>query len=71
MLAERALPTEYAAVAPQIHGGEHIGPDGLGEGWGHPKAVACSAAARDTAIAARLWTVSEQLTGAHYDGLEK
>jgi NAD(P)-dependent dehydrogenase (short-subunit alcohol dehydrogenase family) len=66
-----ALPTEYAAAAPQIHGGEYIGPDGFGEGWGHPQKVACSAAARDTAVAARLWTVSEQLTGVHYDGLEK
>lgn len=69
--AMEALPTEYAAVAPQIYGGEYIGPDGFGEGWGHPKKVVCSAAARDTAVAARLWKVSEQLTGVHYDGLKK
>ncbi len=61
-----ALPTEYAAVAPGVHGGDYIGPDGIGEMWGHPVKVGCTAAARDTAAAARLWEVSEQLTGVHY-----
>src|SRR5271154_304452 len=61
-----ALPTEYAAVAPDVHGGEYIGPDGVGEFWGHPKRVPCSAAAKDTAAAAKLWEVSEQLTNVHY-----
>ena len=61
-----ALPTEYAAVAPDVHGGDYIGPDGIGELWGHPVKVGCSAAARDTAAAARLWEVSEQLTNVHY-----
>ena len=61
-----ALPTEYAAVAPDVHGGDYIGPDGIAEMWGHPVKVGCSAAARDTAAAARLWEVSEQLTNVHY-----
>jgi NAD(P)-dependent dehydrogenase (short-subunit alcohol dehydrogenase family) len=61
-----ALPTEYAAVAPGVHGGDYIGPDGIAEMWGHPVNVGCSAAARDAAAAARLWEVSEQLTGVHY-----
>ena len=61
-----ALPTEYAAVAPDVHGGDYIGPDGIGELWGHPVKVGCSAAARDTAAAARLWEVSEQITNVHY-----
>ena len=61
-----ALPTEYAAVSPDVHGGDYIGPDGLGEMWGHPVVVGCSAAARDTAAAARLWEVSERLTGVQY-----
>ena len=61
-----ALPTEYAAVAPDLHGGDYIGPDGIAEMWGHPVKVGCSAAARDTAAAARLWEVSEQLTNVHY-----
>ena len=29
-----ALPTEYAAVAPDVHGGDYIGPDGIAEMWG-------------------------------------
>jgi NAD(P)-dependent dehydrogenase (short-subunit alcohol dehydrogenase family) len=61
-----ALPTEYAAVAPDVHGGDYIGPDGLAEMWGHPKLVPCSAAAKDAAAAAKLWAVSEQLTNVHY-----
>jgi NAD(P)-dependent dehydrogenase (short-subunit alcohol dehydrogenase family) len=61
-----ALPTEYAATSPDVHGGDYIGPDGLGEMWGNPVKVGCSAAARDTAIASRLWQVSEQLTGVQY-----
>lgn len=61
-----ALPTEYAAVAPDVHGGDYIGPDGIGEMWGHPVKVGCSAAARDTAAGARLWEMSEQLTNVHY-----
>ena len=61
-----ALPTEYAAVAPDVHGGDYIGPDGIGEMWGHPVKVGCSAAARDTAAGARLWEMSEQLTKVHY-----
>jgi len=61
-----ALPTEYAAVAADVHGGDYIGPDGVGEFWGHPKRVPYSAAAKDTAAAAKLWEVSEQLTNVHY-----
>jgi NAD(P)-dependent dehydrogenase (short-subunit alcohol dehydrogenase family) len=61
-----ALPTVYAAVAPQVKGGDYIGPDGIGELWGHPKVVTCSAAARNEETARRLWQVSEELTGVKY-----
>ncbi len=62
-----ALPTLYAAAAPDLRGGEYIGPDGLGQIWGaHPAKVECSAAARDAAAAARLWQISEQLTSVRY-----
>ena len=61
-----ALPTEYAAAAPDVHGGDYYGPDGMGEMWGHPKKVGRSAAAQDNAAASRLWEVSEQLTNVHY-----
>jgi NAD(P)-dependent dehydrogenase (short-subunit alcohol dehydrogenase family) len=40
-----ALPTEYAAVAPDVKGGDYIGPDGMAELWGHPTRVGRSAAA--------------------------
>jgi hypothetical protein len=33
---------------------------------GHPKVVRPIASAADPALAARLWTVSEELTGVHY-----
>jgi len=62
-----ALPTEYAAVAPDVHGGDYYGPNGIAELWGYPVAVGCSAAARDPATASRLWEVSEQLTKVHYE----
>jgi hypothetical protein len=66
-----ALPTEYAAVAPEVHGGDYFGPDGIAELWGHPVKVGCSAAARDSTAGARLWEVSEQLTGVHYSALQR
>jgi NAD(P)-dependent dehydrogenase (short-subunit alcohol dehydrogenase family) len=58
-----ALPTVYAATAPDVHGGDVIGPDGLLEVWGHPRKVDTNAASKDTAAAARLWEMSERLTG--------
>jgi NAD(P)-dependent dehydrogenase (short-subunit alcohol dehydrogenase family) len=61
-----ALPTEYAAVAPEVHGADYIGPDGMAEMWGNPAQVGRSAAAQDAAAAARLWEVSEKLTNVHY-----
>jgi NAD(P)-dependent dehydrogenase (short-subunit alcohol dehydrogenase family) len=65
-----ALPTLYAATAPNVHGGEYFGPDGPGEMRGrHPKLVQFSRAAHDEAAAARLWTVSEELTGVTFEAL--
>ena len=62
-----ALPTLYAAVAPEISADDYIGPGGFMEVRGHPAPAGRSAAARDTAVAERLWTVSEQLTGVVYN----
>jgi NAD(P)-dependent dehydrogenase (short-subunit alcohol dehydrogenase family) len=61
--AKGALPTVYAAVGPDVSGGDYIGPDGIAETRGHPKKVRASAAARDEEVARRLWEVSEELTG--------
>ena len=62
-----ALPTLYAATAPDVRGGDYIGPNGLGELWGNPVKVGCSASARDAAAATRLWEISERLTNVRYD----
>ena len=61
-----ALPTLYAATYPAIRSGDYVGPDGFGEQRGHPKLVGMTDSARDDATAARLWTVSEDLTGVRY-----
>jgi NAD(P)-dependent dehydrogenase (short-subunit alcohol dehydrogenase family) len=61
-----ALPTEYAAASPAVGGGDYIGPDGMGELWGHPTKVPSSAAANDSASAKKLWEISEQLTNVRY-----
>ena len=57
-----ALPTLYAAVA-DVPGDSYAGPSGFLEGRGAPTLVGRSARARDTAVARRLWDVSEALTG--------
>ena len=65
-----ALPTLYAATAADVRGGDYFGPDGPGEMRGHhPRLVQFSAAAHDQAAAARLWAVSEELTGVTYEAL--
>ncbi len=63
--AAGAWPSLYAGTAPDVRGGEYFGP-GLLELRGHPKQVGRSAAAKDDAVAARLWTVSAELTGTSY-----
>jgi NAD(P)-dependent dehydrogenase (short-subunit alcohol dehydrogenase family) len=62
-----ALPTLYAATFPGLQGGSYVGPDGIGEFRGHPHVVSPSRAARDEQVAARLWEVSEELTGVHFE----
>lgn len=64
-----ALPTLYAAVSPDVRGGDYIGPQGLTEMWGYPAKTGRSKAAQDSAAAARLWQVSEQATGVTYSSL--
>lgn len=64
-----ALPTLYAATAPEANGGEYIGPDGFMEMKGYPTVVEPRPQAKDLATAAKLWSVSEQLTGVIYPPL--
>jgi len=65
--SEGALPTLYAATSKEAEDGGYYGPQGLAETRGHVVAPAKVASqARDTASAARLWQVSEQLTGVQF-----
>jgi NAD(P)-dependent dehydrogenase (short-subunit alcohol dehydrogenase family) len=61
-----ALPTLYAATVPGLEGGSYVGPDGIGEFRGHPHLATPNGAARDEQLAARLWDVSEELTGVRF-----
>jgi len=58
-----ALPTLYAATSPQAKGGEYIGPDGFQALKGSPTVEKPRPQALDEAVAKKLWTVSEELTG--------
>jgi len=64
-----ALPTLYAAVAPDVEGGDYIGPGGLFELFGHPVKVTSNRRSRNPELAARLWRESEALTGVSYGAL--
>ncbi|MGE5140281.1 MAG: oxidoreductase [Rudaea sp.] len=64
--ASGALPLVYAAVSPDVKGGEYIGPGRLFGLRGHPVTVRSSRRARDGETAERLWEVSEELTGVRY-----
>jgi NAD(P)-dependent dehydrogenase (short-subunit alcohol dehydrogenase family) len=61
-----ALPTLYAATAPDVPGGSLVAPDGPGELRGSPRLAGMSARAADPDTARRLWEVSERLTGVTY-----
>ena len=61
-----ALPTLYAAVAPDVRGGEYFGPDGFMEMRGYPTKVGSNQRSHDEAVAKRLWQVSEDLTHVQY-----
>jgi NAD(P)-dependent dehydrogenase (short-subunit alcohol dehydrogenase family) len=65
-----ALPTLYAATAAEAKGGEYYGPSGFKEMRGYPKRVPSNAASHDRAVAARLWQVSEELSGVRFDRLD-
>jgi NAD(P)-dependent dehydrogenase (short-subunit alcohol dehydrogenase family) len=61
-----ALPTLYAATAPDLPGGTFVGPDGRGEQRGYPRVTTAARKAYDEQAWSRLWELSEQLTGVHY-----
>jgi NAD(P)-dependent dehydrogenase (short-subunit alcohol dehydrogenase family) len=61
-----ALPELYAATAPDVRGGEYYGPGGPNEARGYPIRTRSNALSYDGGAAAKLWQVSEQLTGVHF-----
>jgi NAD(P)-dependent dehydrogenase (short-subunit alcohol dehydrogenase family) len=61
-----ALPVLYAAAAPDLQGGDIIGPDRLFGMRGYPVKTHSSPASYNLDTAARLWSVSEELTGVNY-----
>ena len=65
--ATGALPMLYAATAPDVEGGEYVGPGGFQNMRGHPETQRSSERSYDEGVAARLWDVSEELTGVTYD----
>ncbi|MEV8398338.1 SDR family oxidoreductase [Streptomyces niveus] len=60
------LPPLYAATSPAAKSGRLYGPDGLGQLSGGPKELPVYRSARDETDAARLWEISEALTGVTY-----
>ena len=64
--AQGCLPTLYAATAPGLRGGEYISPKLLGKGRGYPARHRGNPRAHDAQAAARLWKISEELTGVRY-----
>lgn len=61
-----AFPQLYAATMPDVQGGDYYGPDRMGQSRGHPMKVGSNRASRDADVAARLWSLSERLTGTAY-----
>ncbi|MFC6646129.1 oxidoreductase [Granulicella cerasi] len=64
-----ALPTLFAATAPEARGGQYIGPDGFMAFKGYPTVEQPKPQALDDDMARKLWEKSEELTGVKYHGL--
>jgi hypothetical protein len=64
-----ALPSLYAATAPDAQGCDYIGPGGFMGMRGYPQKARSSPASYDPQVAERLWSVSERMTGVRYTAL--
>lgn len=62
-----ALPLVYAAVAPDVKGGDYIGPTGMRRMRGYPRRLKAKKTAYDEEAAKKLWVISEEKTGFKYD----
>jgi NAD(P)-dependent dehydrogenase (short-subunit alcohol dehydrogenase family) len=65
--ADGARPILFAAASPVARPGAYYGPGSFGELRGGPAPAMIMPQARNSATAARLWEVSEQLTGTSFD----
>ncbi|HEY4060618.1 MAG TPA: hypothetical protein VGM30_01895 [Puia sp.] len=63
-----ALPSLYAAVAPEAAGGALYEPDKDGGYRGYPARATITPNALDEDVAKRLWSLAEEATGVHYPG---
>ncbi len=64
--ARGALPTLFAATAPEARPGGYYGPNRMGEMRGYPASAKVPPQAGDRATAAQLWQVSEDMTGVRF-----
>jgi NAD(P)-dependent dehydrogenase (short-subunit alcohol dehydrogenase family) len=62
-----ALPTLYAATAPEAAGGAYYGPSGPGETRGAPGVARIFPQTLDRAAGSRLWALSEKLTAVAFE----
>ena len=65
--AEGARALVFAATDESVVGGGYYGPTGFGQMGGPPGPVKPNRRALDAGVAARLWEVSERLTGVRYE----
>jgi len=65
--AEGALPTLMAATEHGVSGGDYFGPAGMGEFARSARKVSTVPQARSESDAAKLWALSEEMSGIQYD----
>ncbi len=68
--AHGALPTLFAATAPEAQPGGYYGPNRMAEMKGYPVAVPIPKTAQDADVAKRLWAESERLTGIRFSAVD-
>jgi hypothetical protein len=68
--ARGALPSLYAATAPEVVGGGFYGPNGPGQLRGKPTRVLPASGALDEQVAQQLGEVSERLTGVRFQWVD-
>jgi hypothetical protein len=61
-----ALPSLYAATSEEASGGKLYGPDKDGGYRGYPAEATITANALDEAVAKKLWSLGEQVTGVYF-----